>query len=202
MTKAILAACAVIFISLPAPGQETPKGEVFGGYSYFRGDGGSHLHGWNASITANLNRWFGVTADFSGHYNSERSSLTVLIPRSEDFASRVDATTNIHNFLLGGTFSYRGHESLIPFARVLAGFSRNRENVEYALATRNGIVASSYSNSDTAFAAAVGGGLDVKLSKSFALRVIQVDYLLTRFEHQTQNNVRISTGIVFRFGDK
>ena len=56
---------------------ETPRYEVFGGYSYSRlADSystleGTRFHGWNASVTKNLNRWLGVVADVSGHYSSE-----------------------------------------------------------------------------------------------------------------------------------
>jgi opacity protein-like surface antigen len=60
------------------------------------------------------------------------------------------------------------------------------------------------SNSANAFAMTVGGGFDVNLSHHFAVRPAQVDYLLTRFDESTnnarsQNNLRVSTGIVFRF---
>jgi hypothetical protein len=50
--------------------QDYPKVEVFGGYQY------SHLdllgitslnnNGWNASVTGNVNKWFGVAGDVSG----------------------------------------------------------------------------------------------------------------------------------------
>ena len=50
----------------------------------------------------------------------------------------------------------------------------------------------------------VGGGLDYKLTDHFAVRPVKVDYLMTRFSEtgtgaNTQNNLRVSTGIVFRF---
>jgi hypothetical protein len=54
------------------------------------------------------------------------------------------------------------------------------------------------SNSDTAFATAIGGGLDYKLIKGLAWRV-QGDELHTRFFNGTQDHFRFSTGIVFRF---
>ena len=53
--------------------------------------------------------------------------------------------------------------------------------------------------SENTFALALGGGIDAGLSDSISFRVAQVDYLLTRFGDQSQNNVRISTGIVLRF---
>ena len=44
--------------------------EVFGGYSYFRGDdpvnGSYNLHGWNSAFIQNINQWVGIVADVSG----------------------------------------------------------------------------------------------------------------------------------------
>ncbi len=53
---------------------------------------------------------------------------------------------------------------------------------------------------DTAFAMALGGGFDIRLVNSLALRALQIDYLMTRFGGERQNNVRLVTGVVFRFG--
>jgi hypothetical protein len=62
------------------------------------------------------------------------------------------------------------------------------------------------------FAMAIGGGLDIKLSKTVILRAMQLDYYLTRFEtpnlnnpaapfsNKNQNNLRFATGLVFNFG--
>jgi hypothetical protein len=52
--------------------------------------------------------------------------------------------------------------------------------------------------SDTSFATALGGGLDYKIIRPVAWR-FQGDYVQTRFFSATQNNVRLSTGIVLRF---
>jgi hypothetical protein len=49
----------------------------------------------------------------------------------------------------------------------------------------------------------IGGGLDINAGKHFAVRPAQLDYLLTRFnplnESPTQNNLRYSAMIVFKF---
>lgn len=85
-------------------GQEsTPKADIFGGYSLLHTGGfvGDNDSGWNASVTGNWNRWLGLTADFSGHYDNGASD---------------------HNFLLGPTVSYRT-ERFTPFAHVLFGGS-------------------------------------------------------------------------------
>jgi len=52
--------------------------------------------------------------------------------------------------------------------------------------------------SDSSFATALGGGLDYRIIRPIAWR-FQGDYVQTRFFGNTQNNVRISTGIVLRF---
>jgi hypothetical protein len=54
------------------------------------------------------------------------------------------------------------------------------------------------SSANTSFATALGGGLDYRLIKFFALR-LEVDYLKTRFYDTHQNNLRLSPGLVFRF---
>jgi hypothetical protein len=46
---------------------------------------------------------------------------------------------------------------------------------------------------------AIGGGIDATLTDKIRWRVIQGDYLLTQFGGGSQNNARISTGIIFRF---
>ena len=57
-------------------------------------------------------------------------------------------------------------------------------------------------NASAAFAANIGGGLDLKASRRFAIRLIAADYLLTAVDNSSnnhQNNLRISAGIVVRF---
>ena len=59
------------------------------------------------------------------------------------------------------------------------------------------------SSGTNAFAANLGGGLDLRLNHRFSIRLIEADYLLTTFNNQSnnrQNNARISAGAVIRFG--
>jgi opacity protein-like surface antigen len=69
---------------------------------------------------------------------------------------------------------------------------------------------SAVSISENGFAMLFGGGVDVKATKIVAVRLIQADWLYYHFGSNTiagvtvpsfsqSNNVRISTGIVFRF---
>jgi len=54
--------------------------------------------------------------------------------------------------------------------------------------------------SDNAFAMFVGGGLDIGLRKGIGLRLVQADWLMTKFDGQTQDRQgRVSAGIVIKF---
>jgi hypothetical protein len=54
--------------------------------------------------------------------------------------------------------------------------------------------------SDHAFAMFLGGGLDLGLRKGIGLRLVQADWLLTKFSDQTQDKQgRVSAGIVIKF---
>lgn len=194
MRRLLFAAVVMLFACLTVTAQDYPKAEVFGGYSYFRADDGGNLHGWNASVAGNVNKWFGIKADFSGHYGQDFVDVS-----SPAGVVSVEADQNIHNFLFGPQFTYREHRTLEGFAHALFGGSRAHADVSVNIPG----VSTQVDSSDTAFAAAVGGGLDAKFHKShLAWRVFQADYVLTRFGDSTQHNFRLSTGIVLRFGAK
>ena len=170
-----------LLVSAPTMAQDAPRVEIFGGYSYLRadrGDNGINLNGWNAAVAGNINKWFGVVGDFSGHYGSI------------DLAPTVKLDVNSHLFLAGPRFSCRKHERVTPFAHVLLGGARDEFSAQ------------GLSESSIAFAAAMGGGLDVKVSDRVALRLFQADYVLTRFNDDSQHNFRLSTGLVIRLGNR
>lgn len=177
MRRLVFAAAVILLLTHSASAQEeTPKVEVFGGYSY----GGSNAHGWNGSVAANVNKWFGVVADFGGQYTRIESPV---------FSERI----NTHSLLFGPRFSART-KHVTPFAHVLVGAAHND-----ARARELGL---DFHFTDTSFAAVVGGGLDVRVGERVAVRAFQLDYLRTNFFGGTQNNGRISAGVVFRFGKK
>jgi hypothetical protein len=89
--------------------------------------------------------------------------------------------TSVHSFLFGPQVSLPSKVS--PFAHVLLG----------------GAHFSAAGAGDTAFSMAIGGGMDYEIKQGISWRIIQGDYLLTRFFGETQNNGRLSTGVVFRF---
>jgi hypothetical protein len=128
-----------------------------------------------------------------------RRSDNPPLPGFPPFTFRSSTDTNIHTILVGPRFSYRKKEKITPFGHALFGVSRTHIESQFSLRDS---FEDSFTVSDTTFAMAIGAGLDVKLSNSLALRVIQADYLYKRVGRDERNNLRAGVGIVFRFGDK
>lgn len=176
MKKTLLVICIVSLASFSAIAQDTPKAEVFGGYSW----AGGNFHGWDGSITGNVNKWFGVTADFSGQYGSEPAGTIII---------KQDA----HSALFGPRFTVR-NKKYSPFAYALFGVTRFHES-----ATISG---QKLSESDTGFSSAIGVGLDVTVNDRVAIRAFQIDYFRPNFYGEAHNRGRIAVGVVFRLGKK
>jgi len=176
MRKNLWVICLVLLAILPAAAQDAPKVEVFGGYSW----AGGNFHGWNTSVTGNLSKSFGLTADFSGHYGSEVDGPILV---NED----------AHSFHFGPRFSHRG-KRLTPFAYTLFGLTRFHE--------RATISGQRLSDADTGFSSVLGGGLDVKVSDRVAIRAFQLDYFRPNFFGEAHNRGRLAFGLVLSLGKK
>jgi opacity protein-like surface antigen len=199
--------CSVLTVAARA--QDFPKAEVFGGYSYgnfgpvISGAGRNNVNGWNASLGVNLNRWFGLVSDFSGHYGSFKASIAFPpIPCTPTAcAITTSESDKFHSFLFGPQFSLRAKKAT-PFVHALFGGSRlNQSGTTTILLPPPPIPPPfifNFSTSSTHFAFAGGGGVDYKLTDKLAWR-IQADYLGTGVQTRTLNNVRVSTGIVIHF---
>jgi outer membrane protein OmpA-like peptidoglycan-associated protein/opacity protein-like surface antigen len=177
----------------------TPRIEVFGGYSFWRavpfsaGNRIAWMHGGSASVAYNLNNWLGVVADFGG-FRVTRSG--------PGGGGIVSADGNVFSYLFGPRLSFR-HDRFTPFVQALFG-GASASQVTLSGCTVN---CASLAADDT-FTMTAGGGVDFKVSRHFALRLFQAEYLMTRFpnastnteDKATQNDVRLSAGIVWRSG--
>jgi opacity protein-like surface antigen len=172
--KTLSTLCLVFLASLPALAQEVPKADVFGGYSW----AGGNFHGWNASVTGNITKRFGIVADFSGHYGSEIDGPLLV-------------NENAHSFLVGPRFTFRG-KRVSPFVYTVFGVTRF-----HASATVSG---QRLSDTDTGFSSAVGGGLDIKLNDRVAVRAFQIDYFRPNFFGEAHNRGRLAFGLVINLG--
>lgn len=173
MHRAVCLLALILFVSIGAIAQQTPRIEVFGGYSHFFADVGnssSNLNGFHVSAAENLNSWFGGVLDFSTHYGT-----------------RAGINVNTQSIMYGPRFAYRRSNMVTPSAHALFGAVHGSEGL-YGI-----------SMPDTHFGMALGGAVDVRVNDRIAFRVLQADYLMTRFLGLRQDNIRVSTGLVFRF---
>jgi Outer membrane protein beta-barrel domain len=154
-------------------------------YSYVRarsasGLSSSNLQGGSASVAYNFRGHLGIVGDFGGYmFGGQPPGLSA----------------QMYTYLFGPRFTFRKNERFTPFAQALLGGGRLNASTATVQAGENG------------FAMALGGGLDITLSHRFAIRAVQAEYLMTRFANSsvvtvTQNNFRVSAGLVFRFGSR
>ena len=179
MRKLFILVGLILMVAGSAAAQDYPKAEIFGGYQYIRlnpggGATGSNCQGGAGSVAGNLNHWFGVVGDFGACKVTGLPSGT---------------SAHLVNYLFGPKLTYRSHGRLSPFAQVLFG----GEHV-------GGSASGFGSASDSSFAMAFGGGADYEMTNHVAIRLIQAEYLYTKFGGTHQNNGRISAGIVYRWG--
>src|SRR5579864_6172609 len=119
--------------------QETPKFDLFGGYSFARAKSLStgNLNGWDSSLTYNLNSWLGFTAEGSGHYGShELSPRTIVVncpPLPLGCSTNVFGpdvlNSKLHTYTVGPQFTWRTSHPLTPFAHVLVGGLHDSANI-------------------------------------------------------------------------
>ncbi len=169
----------------PAP----PRAELALGYSYLHGNappggcGCFNLNGGNATFAWPLKTGrFAMVGD-------------ATIAHADGISSSGYGLT-LSTYTVGARFMPPiAHWSLQPFGQALIGLAHSGGTLVQGQAAK-------VSNAGAAFAANLGGGLDLRLSRRFSWRVVEADYLLTTFDNGSndhQNNLRISAGAVFHF---
>jgi len=188
--------CSLVLVAfLFATPSHAQSIELFGGYSFVRPSvtytqipqGTCVITGCvitTTTQTLNFNGW-----EVGGAYKV-LGPVALAADFSDTSGSFHGADTHLKTYLFGPQVRFPGPIS--PFAHFLVGGSH--ESTSSAV----GVVTTS-SPTQNAFATAVGGGLDLKVLPLLSVRPIQVDYLLTHFNSDTQNQFRYSAGIVVRF---
>jgi hypothetical protein len=200
VSKTAILTTIVLLSSICVWAQGSPRIEVFGGYALARIDDRNgptqktiNQNGWTTAVTVNLLRYIGATADFGGYYGTHNTPpFTPLTCQPCITVPGVPVSTRIHSFMFGPHISFPQHP-ITPFGHVLFGTARIRSEFTGAqppLALDN-----------SAFAYALGGGLDVSFYRILAWR-IQVDYMKNNWFFQSQNNTRVVTGLVVKIGER
>ena len=179
-----------------------PRFDLFLGYSNFREwtSGGNRigwLSGGSTSLAINANRYLGFVGDFGGY------GANSFGPGAPPTGGQVNASGNVFTYMFGPRLSFR-HERVTPFVQALFG------GVHAGAVTLNSCsgIGCAPLPSESSFTMAAGGGLDIALTHHVALRLFQAEYVLTDFKNpysstggtQRQNDMRLSAGLVFRFG--
>ena len=185
------------------------KVEFYGGYSHNRVDTGiddsepelndiiderEGFHGFNVAASFNVKRYVGLKTDFSGHFKNRN------IPVG-NIAASLDVDSSLYNFLGGVQLKDNSTETTFkPFAQALVGLAHGRNKVDFSdnfcVAIFPSPCINDFTDTDTGWAGAFGGGLDIRAGKRFDVRAVQVDYNPTWLFGSRQDNIRIGAGIV------
>jgi outer membrane immunogenic protein len=164
--------------------------ELFGGYSYMRSNlvfTGAPLsaNGGSASVVIYLRDWFGIVGDF-GSYEQRNIAAQGL-------------SLAFSTYQLGPRLRFPQVIHITPFAQFLWGAGHAGGTV-YTRSLGFSVPPLGVNN---AFVLTGGIGADWNVSPRIAIRLVQADYLHSEFLNgggNRQENIRLSTGVVFSFG--
>ena len=201
----VVSAALCVMAWAQAPGTAPPQGkyprlELSGGYAYARTDlfntgDRARLNGWDAEFGVNITRWMGFVFDGSGLYGTSKVPTAVpkpfptcppLCPTTSSF----NVDTTLYNYLFGLRFPYRKSERWTPFGDAMFGHSGMRGEPQAPGGNQSVRVSGG-------LGLQFGGGVDYAINPRFAVR-LQGDYLQTNGFKLTQDNFRVSVGIVIR----
>ncbi|HKV79705.1 MAG TPA: outer membrane beta-barrel protein [Candidatus Sulfotelmatobacter sp.] len=201
----------LLLFGTAALAQDYAKVEVPLGYSFMRFNpensgvvSGFSLNGGGGGVTYFFNHAFGITSEFNGYASL---SKTFAFPATANspcpIGCTVKADGNLFTYNVGPVLKYRS-QHFEPFVEALFGgaHSNTYQNLFKACqATCTGTL----NPSNNAWDFVMGGGIDIPVTKSIAIRPAQFDFVLTRFGNNfthgntNQSNFRYNAGIVFRF---
>ncbi len=178
----------LLFASALAP-ESLGQVELFGGYSYLKlngeGSNSQNLNGWEAGVSAHLIGPLALEADYSNHYGSSPTTATVVPEFTE---------------LYGPRFEMFRFPRIAPFVHGLFGAAHGIQYFNLGAGCKVGEPCPLGRTTENGFAMAFGGGLNIKATHHIWIRAFQVDYLRSAFNNSSQNDVRVSAGLVLRFG--
>jgi opacity protein-like surface antigen len=188
---ALLMCSTAVALAQSAQTDEYPKIEVFAGYSALGEVNGRGISFGTASINANyagkagfetslirnFSKHIGIKGDFSAHFDNSSGSglITSCTPTCTSATQDIQLKTRVFNFLAGA-------------AHTSARFTTPGPTLNFVL-----------KRSDTSFAMALGGGLDIRATKRVSFRG-SLDYNPVFIKDSTSGThdlVRFSLGVLF-----
>lgn len=195
MMRFVYAACLLVLFGATAgfaqqqytnSEMNTPRFDLAAGYNYIRANAPPgdcdcfDMQGGFVSANYQLWNWFGITGKVTAGHASDIS----------DLGQNLTLMT-----FLGGPKVSLPYRRITPYGEALFGAARGTGSY---FPTSTGS-----STSATSFAFSVGGGIDFNLTRHFAIRAADVQYLRTEFPNganDEQSQLQIGAGLVLRFG--
>ena len=208
-TSLLLCSALVAAAQSPKP-DEYPKIEIFAGYSALGENpkpisfgniivphGYANTTGLEASLIRNFNRYLGLKADFSAHFDNETGPGQVIIcnPVCTTATQTIQFRARVYNFLAGPELKARNHTRFTPFVYALGGLAHTHARFDTPGPTFNLLLRKSTND----FAVALGGGLDIRATKRISIRT-SMDYnpiFIGDSSGGRRNLTRLSLGILF-----
>jgi len=204
-TKKTLLLAIVVLLGVAALAADFPRAEVQVDYAYTRFVPNAtyaphlNLNGGGGAFIFNINHLIGIEAELVG---SASSKATWTIPKGNTIVpngATVSVSGNLFTYLFGPRINIPV-KKINPYFDFLFGGAHTSA---YGNAF-NAVNKASAAPSGNAFGMAIGGGLDLPVSKTISVKLGQFDYLMTRFNNgftstKNENNFRYQAGIVFRF---
>jgi outer membrane immunogenic protein len=182
LMMALSAASHAQAIALGLSQGEIPRLEVGGNYNYFHANappgqcGCFAMNGGSGTVVLNVRPAWSVVADIAyAHANNvdnTKQNITII------------------NYLFGPRYTRRTNSRFMPYGEVLFGGAKEDVNFQFTINRQS-------------FGILAGGGVTTRVKRRFGLTIVEADYVHTRVpngKNNSQNNIRISTGISYWFG--
>lgn len=201
---------AVVLLSGPAVfAQDYARIEVPVGYSFMRFNpqyviNSFSLNGGGAGFAYYFNSILGFQANFAIYGSLNRTFAFPSGGTACLAACTITAQANLLTYHIGPIFKFRVRH-LEPFAEAMLGGAHSNVYANLLKTCQLACPASPLSPHNDGYSYVVGGGLDIPLSKSIAVRPVQFDFVSTKFSNRFTNgpnaqyNFRYNAGIVFHF---
>jgi len=208
MKKIVAAIVTSLSFAAALGATDIPRMEAFLGYNLVRFNSDSALvssfdaNGGSGQFAYNFSHWIGLAVDAGAVNKGGRGGALF--------------DTTVAHLVAGPRITYRNHSRFTPFGDVMFGGAYGTTSRQIIVLPQgpplglgldpNLPISTRLQAANTGFAMMTGGGLDIKVSKSVAVRPFAMDYYLVRkprlgtLDDVNRNNWRISAGVNFMFG--
>jgi hypothetical protein len=169
-------------IPIRSEGGNISRLEVGGNYNFFHANappgqcGCFNMNGGSGTFLMNITPRWSVLADIAvahaGEVNHTAQNILII------------------NYFFGGRYTYRNRSRWVPFGEALIGGAKENVNFRFDINRQSlGFLG--------------GGGVSTRIKRKWGINAVEVDYVHTRIpngNNNSQNNLRIATGVTYHFG--